>query len=188
MKSIKPGPKSYKTPPILSNNPLLLQTLFMTKRFFIFMGMIGLLLLTSNTLTAQSRAAFYSALASSSVKTIDAQIGQVSAYATAAETPAFIGALEMRKAGLVTVPAKKLSIFKQGHKKLEAAIAAHPKEAEYRFLRLMIQENAPKSLGYSKNITEDSKMVFDQFAALPAVTQQSVKSYSKKSKSLSGLL
>lgn len=160
----------------------------MTKRFLTFIGTIGLLLLTINTVTAQSKAAFYTALASSSVKTIDAQISQVAGYTTAAEAPAFIGALEMRKAGLVTIPAKKLSIFKQGHKKLESVIKADPKEAEYRFLRLMIQENAPKSLGYSKNIAEDSKMVRDQFASLPAVTQQSIKSYSKKSKSLSGLL
>lgn len=158
------------------------------KRFLTFIGTIGFLLLTINTVTAQSKAAFYTALASSSVKTIDAQISQVTGYTTAAEAPAFIGALEMRKAGLVTVPAKKLSIFKQGHKKLESVIKANPKEAEYRFLRLMIQENAPKSLGYSKNITEDSKLIRDQFASLPAVTQQSVKSYSKKSKSLSGLL
>ncbi|SDC67879.1 hypothetical protein [Niabella drilacis] len=160
----------------------------MTKRFLTFIGTIGLLLLTINTVTAQSKAAFYTALASSSVKTIDAQISQVAGYTTAAGAPAFIGALEMRKAGLVTIPAKKLSIFKQGHKKLESVIKADPKEAEYRFLRLMIQENAPKSLGYSKNIAEDSKMVRDQFASLPAVTQQSIKSYSKKSKSLSGLL
>lgn len=158
------------------------------KRFLTFIGTIGLWLLTINTVTAQSKSAFYSVLAGSSVKNIDAQIRQVSSYANATEARAYIGALEMRKAGLVAVPAKKLSIFKQGHKKLEAAIAAHPKDAEFRFLRLMIQENAPRSLGYSKNIAEDSKMIRDQFAALPSVTQQSVKNYSKKSKSLSGLL
>ncbi|MGJ7031969.1 hypothetical protein [Niabella hirudinis] len=160
----------------------------MTKRFFTFVGITCLLLLSAGGATAQSKSAFYSALASSSVKTIEAQIGQLGLYASAAEKQAFTGALEMRKAGLLSVPAKKLSVFKQGHKKLEAAIAAHPNEAEYRFLRLMIQENAPKSLGYSKNIAEDSKMIRDQFAALPSVTQQSVKNYSKKSKSLSGLL
>ncbi|WP_018627353.1 hypothetical protein [Niabella aurantiaca] len=160
----------------------------MTKRFLTFIGTIGLWLLTISTVTAQSKSAFYSVLAGSSVKNIDTQIRQVNSYTNATEARAYIGALEMRKAGLVTVPAKKLSIFKQGHKKLEAAIAAHPKNAEFRFLRLMIQENAPRSLGYSKNIAEDSKMIRDQLASLPSVTQQSVKNYSKKSKSLSGLL
>ncbi|MBZ4188643.1 hypothetical protein [Niabella beijingensis] len=160
----------------------------MTRQFLIVTGILTLLFLSINTVTAQSKSAFYNALAGSSVKAIDAQISQVNAYASPAEAPAFTGALEMRKAGLVTIPAKKLSTFKQGHKKLEAAIAAHPKEAEFRFLRLMIQENAPKSLGYSRNIAEDSKMIRDQFASLPAVTQQSVKNYSKKSKSLSGFL
>lgn len=145
------------------------------------------MLLCAETVVAQTKSALYAALAGSSAKTIDAQIGQVGAYANAGEKQAYTGALEMRKAGLLSVPAKKLSVFKQGHKKLEAAIKAAPYNAEYRFLRLMIQENAPKNLGYSKNITEDSKIVKEQFASLPAAAQSSVKTYSKKSKSLVGL-
>ena len=50
----------------------------------------------------------------------------------------------------------------------------------------MVQENAPRSLGYYKTISQDSKFVKDSFKNLPAATQNSVVSYSKKSKSLAG--
>jgi len=158
----------------------------MMTRIFIVLAIFGNFVLP-NGAAAQSKSAFYAALASSSVKTIDAQIRQIETTASAADRQAYTGALEMRKAGLLTIPAKKLSTFKQGHKKLEAAIAAHPADAEYRFLRLMIQENAPKNLGYSKNISEDSKIIKAKFPSLPSETRQSIKTYSKRSRSLAGI-
>ena len=62
------------------------------------------------------------------------------------------GALLMKKASLVRKPGDKLKVFKEGSKLLEAEIAKLPKRIEYRFLRLIIQENCPKFLNYSNNI------------------------------------
>ncbi|MCH5715884.1 hypothetical protein [Niabella hibiscisoli] len=51
----------------------------------------------------------------------------------------------------------------------------------------MIQENAPKIVGYNKNITDDAKLVKASLKSLPEVVQKAVLSYSKTSKALSGL-
>lgn len=129
--------------------------------------------------------AFFSAMASGSAKQIDGQLAALKNI-SGTDREAFEGALMMRKAGTLTVPAKKLAMFKQGYKKLETAISKAPANVEYKFLRLMVQENAPRSLGYYKTIGSDSKYIKDNFKTLSSATQTSVASYSKKSKALSG--
>lgn len=96
----------------------------------------------------------------------------------------FEGALLMKKAGLGANPAKKLSEFKKGHSELEAAIKADPDNAEFRFLRLMIQEHAPGILGYNKEIQTDGDYIMKSFKSLPGEVQQAITEYSKKSKVL----
>jgi hypothetical protein len=129
---------------------------------------------------------FFNAMASNNTNKIEAQLNELKKE-SGADKDAFEGAMLMRKAGTLTVPAKKLSTFKRGHKLLEAAIAKSPNNAEYRFLRLMVQENAPRSLGYYKSIDEDSKFIKDNFRTLSAATQNSVADYGKKSKALAGI-
>lgn len=126
---------------------------------------------------------FYRAIASSNTADWDAQLHLLKKY-MADDRGAYEGAMLMRKSARQTIPAKKLSMFKQGHRALENAIAKNPGNAEFRFLRLMVQENAPKALGYHKNIAGDSRMVRDQYKKLPAVVQQAIAGYSKKSKAL----
>jgi hypothetical protein len=75
-------------------------------------------------------------------------------------------------------------MFRSGLKKLEKSIAEESGNAELRFLRLMIQENAPGILNYRNEIEEDSKMVRSAYKKLPKVVQQAVSDYSKKSKVL----
>ena len=84
---------------------------------------------------------------------VDAQISELNS-APADVKNAFLGAMIMRKAGIGGNPASKLKLFKQGHKLLEAAIAKDPNNAEFRFLRLIIQENSPGILGYNNDRTE----------------------------------
>ena len=62
----------------------------------------------------------------------------------------------MKQAGFKFLPTKKLSLFIEGKNLLENAIAKHPKNVEMKLLRLMIQENAPRFLGYSDNCTKDA--------------------------------
>jgi hypothetical protein len=67
---------------------------------------------------------------------------------------------------------------------LEAAIKKDSLNAELRFLRLMIQENAPGMLGYKSDIEKDSAYIRKSFKTLPEVVQQAFLNYSKKSKVL----
>ena len=97
---------------------------------------------------------------------------------------AYTGALLMRKAGFVTEAKEKLKLFKEGHKLLEEAISKDKQNPEYRFLRLMIQENAPKILNYKSNITEDASLIKSSYKTFPQEVQQAILDYSKKSKAL----
>ena len=90
----------------------------------------------------------------------------------------------MKKAGLAGIPVQKLNLFKQGHKELEAAIKREPKNVEFRFLRLMIQENAPGVLGYKDQLPEDSEYIKKSYKTLPDEVQRAIEDYSKKSKIL----
>jgi hypothetical protein len=90
----------------------------------------------------------------------------------------------MKKAGLVGGPGKKLRTFKDGHKRLEAAIQKDSNNAEYRFLRVMVQENAPGILNYNKELQTDGEFVNKHFEKLPPVVQKAITDYSKRSKVL----
>lgn len=133
--------------------------------------------------TGFDRAAYYAAFAKSEAAGIEMQLAKV-ALLNATDREAFEGALLMRKAGLQSSVVQKLSFFKQGGKALEAAIKANPQNVEYRFLRLMIQENAPKIVGYNDNLKEDSELVKKNIKLLPVATQKAVQNYAKVSKYL----
>lgn len=60
-------------------------------------------------------------------------------------------------------PFKKMSYFNEGKKNLDNAIIKDPKNAEIRLLRLITQEKAPKLLGYTKNISEDKRVITSEY-------------------------
>lgn len=126
---------------------------------------------------------FYRAMAVSNLSLVNEQLSRVKASA-AAEKQAYEGALLMKKAGLVPNAIDKLSLFKEGHAKLEAAIAADGNNTEYHFLRLMIQENAPKILRYNNDVEKDCQYIRTHFKNLTMTMQRIIADYSKKSKAL----
>jgi len=128
-------------------------------------------------------ATVYAALAGDNLNELE-KILALLKESTSPHKEAYEGALLMKKAGLIHGLNDKLASFKAGRKKLESAINQHTDNAEYRFLRLLIQENAPKILKYRNNIKDDSKLVIDSFSKLPIIVRQAVKDYSKKSKVL----
>ena len=136
--------------------------------------------------TGSGKQAFYNAMASTSAAVWNKQLEAVSTL-TGNDKSAFRGALLMRKSGSQKTPGQKLSMFKQGHKLLEAAISQEANNPEFRFLRLMIQENAPKVVGYSNNIIDDARLVKASYKSFPESVQKAVLSYSKTSKALKGL-
>jgi len=142
-------------------------------------------LINNPTLEAQGldRTNLYKALETGQSEAIDHQLSVLKDIKGNDKT-AFEGALLMRKSALLKVPAQKLNTFKQGHRQLELAIRAEPKNVEYRFLRLMIQEHAPKMLHYKGNLLEDSQLIAKGFKSLQPTLKTIVLNYSKTSKAL----
>ncbi|MFT3826170.1 MAG: hypothetical protein QM731_19765 [Chitinophagaceae bacterium] len=130
-----------------------------------------------------NHSAFYAAMAGDELKDVESQLKAIEGI-EGNERDAYEGTLLMKKAGLVGGPAKKLNLFKAGHKKLEGVIEKDSANAEYRFLRLMIQENAPGILGYKSDLEKDKQYIRTHFKSLSAIVQQAVLNYSKKSKVL----
>jgi hypothetical protein len=130
-----------------------------------------------------NRPAFYKAMQENDKALVNAQLDELK---TAPEDirPAFMGAMIMKKAGMGGTPPAKLHLFKEGRKMLETAIRQDPGNAEYRFLRLMVQEHSPAVLGYKNDMEKDSEYIRKSYKSLPEEVQQVIDDYSKNSKVL----
>lgn len=145
----------------------------------------AMLLISSTGIYAQEKQV-YNALASDNLVTIEKQI-KVLGNPKTESGAAYLGTLLMKKAGLIKGPGKKLKVFKEGREKLEDAINGNKENGEYRFLRLMIQENAPGILGYNKEIKADAALVKQKYADLDPGVKNAIKDYSRKSRNLKDL-
>jgi hypothetical protein len=136
---------------------------------------------TSSTINRQ---AFYKAVQSDNKELVNAQLTELTSVTPKNTQDAFLGTMTMKKAGLGGSPITKLHLFKVGHKLLETAILQDPNNAEFRFLRLMIQENAPGILGYKSNEEKDSEFIRKSYKSLLPDLQHVIADYNKKSKVL----
>jgi hypothetical protein len=126
---------------------------------------------------------FYSVMASARLREINEELTLI-ASSSIKEKEAYEGALLMRKAGLLIPPHEKLSSFKTGYHKLEAALAKDSSNGEYHFLRLIIQEHVPKFVHYDKDRVTDSQDVYRAYRNLPPAVQTAILDYSRHSKLL----
>ena len=129
------------------------------------------------------RIKFYSVVSSGNLKKINAELNSLKSDFIEGKD-AFIGGLLMRKAGLETLPREKLKLFKAGRIKLEKAILEDSTNAEYRFIRLMIQENAPGIVRYHGDLPGDKYYIEKSFKTLSPDLQNAIINYSKTSKVL----
>ncbi len=94
------------------------------------------------------------------------------------------GALLMKKAGMVTNVKEKLKLFKGGRIKMETALHADNGNTGFHFLRLAIQEHAPKVVNYNADIETDKIFIQKKFKSLSPVIQRAILDYCKNSKVL----
>ena len=94
------------------------------------------------------------------------------------------GALLMKKADLASRPKKKLDLFIAGRKLIETALLADNGNTEFHFLRLTIEEHAPKVVKYHGDIEKDRAFIVKHFKEQPPVVQKAILDYSKESKVL----
>ena len=132
------------------------------------------------------KSAFYNAMASDNMDAINTQLSVIKG-SSIPEKEAYEGVLLMKKAGLVKKANEKLNLFKSGRLKLETAIKKDKTNAEFSFLRLIIQEHAPKVVDYRSNIENDVALIRSNFKTMPPEVQQAINDYSKKSKVLKPL-
>jgi hypothetical protein len=129
------------------------------------------------------RAAFYNAVKNTKAEEIEAQINLVKG-SSIPEKEAYMGTLLMKRSGLLTKAKDKLSMFKTGRSMLESSISKDKENTEYRFLRLIIQEHAPKIVRYRNELDEDCKQVQTNFNKLTPFLQQIIIDYCRYSKVL----
>ncbi len=79
---------------------------------------------------------------------------------------AYEAALYMVNAKYLFMPTAKYASFKKGKNQLETLIINNPNTVEFRYLRLIIQKNAPKILGYSNQQTADQLFLLNQYKNL----------------------
>jgi hypothetical protein len=126
---------------------------------------------------------FYSVIAGKNLSDIETQLTVLNT-SSFGDKKAFEGALQMKKAGLLQGTPAKIDLFKTGHRGLEESIKKDSNHVEYRFLRLMIQENSPKILNYHHDLQKDASYLRKHYKQLDPVVKQALLKYSKSSKIL----
>ncbi len=126
---------------------------------------------------------YYDILYNGNVEQLESLINNLTSYSPK-DTLALSGALKMKLAGKLGSPFQKLSSFKDGRKALDSAIENDSLNAEYRFLRIIIQENAPGILGYNDKMEEDKNLILKKFPKLNESLQSEIRKYTNSSKVL----
>lgn len=124
---------------------------------------------------------YYEALSKTDLSTVQT-IEQV--LISKKEYSPFLGALFMKKSGLISDPSEKIKIFKTGREKLETAILLDSSAVEWRFLRLLIQENSPKLVRYNQEINQDASYLRANYSKLDAIAQNALYTYCQTSRVL----
>ena len=129
------------------------------------------------------KAEFYSIMKSGDMAAVDNEIAALN-DAPAKEKDGYTGALLMKKAGLLKKPKDRLKFFKDGRIKLETALMSDNENTEFHFLRLAIEEHAPKIVKYHDDIEKDKALVIKNFKNLSPAVQRAILDYCSNSKVL----
>ena len=147
-----------------------------------FFGFIFIILFSSFVNIKIDQSSFYEAFSGKAEGSIDEAIAQLEKENGSSLHKAYQGALLMKKADFIKGVNAKIKTFKKGAHMLEEEIAKSPSNIEYRFLRLAVQEHAPKILKYNKNIEADKKVVVQGYKSLDPQLKKIIKNYALQSK------
>lgn len=136
------------------------------------------------TLSTFSKSDFFTTLEKGSQSDLLALQKQLHAQKISNDQQAYLGTAKMKSAEFEKTAGDKLSTFKEGKTLLEKSISAEPNNPEYRFLRLIIQENAPKILKYNQQIKEDATFIQSNSSKLSKEVKSAALNYSKTSANL----
>lgn len=131
-----------------------------------------------------SKTDFFTTLSSGSQSEIEKIEQKIASDKQGISQQAYLGTIKMKLSEFEKTPGDKLKGFKSGKNLLELSIAEEPNNVEFRFLRLIIQENAPKMLKYNTEISADAAFVKTNYDKLSKELKTAVSNYSKSSTSL----
>jgi hypothetical protein len=92
-------------------------------------------------------------------------LSENNSYESSNLTLAYKGVSKTMLADYMFLPTSKLSYFNDGKSLLEKAIKNEPKNPEYRYLRLLVQLNAPFFLSYNSKIDSDVLFLCNNLAS-----------------------
>jgi hypothetical protein len=81
---------------------------------------------------------------------------------------AYLGAYQTIWANHVFNPFSKLSTFREGKANIEQAVLRSKDNAEIRFIRLSVQQNCPRFLGYHDHVEEDRTYLMNHKNTIPS--------------------
>lgn len=130
------------------------------------------------------KSSVYSALKGDSKEIISKELSKLNTVNQLNVKKCYEGALNCKIASFEKSPIDKLGYFKKGALLIESSIKADPNNAELRFLRLLIQENAPPIVRYNSDIQKDCSVIKENFNSIGIELKTLITDYSKKSKHL----
>ena len=99
---------------------------------------------------------------------------------------AYKGAVKTLKAKFTKSKSDKKEFFKEGVALIEDSVIADPDNIEVRYLRLSVQENSPRFLGYHKNIEAYKEFILKNYTnTSPKELKSVIKDFVMKSQNFS---
>ncbi len=97
---------------------------------------------------------------------------------------AYKAAADILEAKVTTEKNKRKSFVKSGASHLESIIKSNPNNTELRVIRMSVQENIPKIVGYSKNLKEDKVFILSNYSKQNAALKTYIKKFALQSKTM----
>lgn len=96
----------------------------------------------------------------------------------------FKGALLIKKSAYLNTLSDRVEYFKLGRELIEEEIKKYPQEIEYRFIRLILQEQTPQVLRYKNEISEDKNIILESWNSIDNELKKRIIDYAAKSEVL----
>ena len=93
-------------------------------------------------------------------------------------------AAKILEAKVTTEKNKRKSFVKSGATDLEAVIKSNPNNVELRLIRMSVQENIPKIVGYSKNLKEDKTYILSNYSKQNTALKTYIRKFAMQSKTM----
>ncbi len=91
------------------------------------------------------------------------------------------GALLIKKSSYLNSVSERIEYFSHGKELIEKEIADFPENIEYRFIRLILQEQTPPILRYKSEIPEDKNTIMNSLNSIDEALKKRIINYSSNS-------